>query len=123
MEEGYGVYPTDGPPEDTTPVADQAEVLRHGVVEERGGYRILNNGNQSWLEDSKGNIVAGPVKASGQFIMYGKLDDLTDSGSGQGEKDNPLQQHTEKGDSAKKSEAEKEEEAEERLESIATKGK
>lgn len=57
-------------------------LVKHAeVVDSRGGYSIMKSGSQAWLQDSKGEMVAGPVAApNGIFILYGKLKDLTGIG-------------------------------------------
>ena len=82
------------------------------VLETRGGYSIVKEGGQVWLENSSGVKVSGPVAATGAFIMYGKLKDLTGVG---GSTANPLVKS-----SAEKNEFDKEEEAEDSLDAKAS---
>jgi len=91
--------------------AEQTEILKHRVLESRGGYNIVEGRGQVWLEDSKGNVVSGPVKGTGAFIMYGKLKDLT----GVGTQENPLQKNAASEGKVKKTERELAKEAEESL--------
>ena len=119
-----------------SPVVKTNSTARHNttsVIETRGNHKIVNSGEQFWVEDLQGQRVAGPWRAA--FIAYGWLKQLEQGAHGdapgvsQTGGGNPFQKHSlprippVKGMESpehEKSEGEKEDEAHESLEAKAS---